>query len=51
MGAPLARLEGTVSLDAMLDRVPRLELAPDFAYERVRFFMMRGPTRLDVVLS
>jgi len=51
VGAPLARLEGTVSLDAMLDRVPRLELAPDFAYERVRFFMMRGPTRLDVVLS
>ena len=25
-----------------------MTLAPGFAYDRVRFFMMRGPTRVDV---
>jgi hypothetical protein len=27
-----------------------MTLAPDYHYERVEFFMMRGPTRLDVVI-
>jgi cytochrome P450 len=48
VGAPLARLELTAALDAVLDRFPTLQLAPGFAYERVRFFMMRGPVRLLV---
>jgi cytochrome P450 len=49
VGAPLARLEGVVALNAMLDRFPAMALAPDYVYQRVEFFMMRGPTRLDVV--
>jgi cytochrome P450 len=50
VGAPLARLEGVVALNAMLDRFPAMALAPDYDYQRVEFFMMRGPARLDVVL-
>ena len=50
VGAPLARLE-VVALDVMLDRLPRLALDPGYAYQRVEFFMMRGPTRLDVIVG
>lgn len=49
VGAPLARLELTCVLDAVLDRIETMSLAPGFEYERVEFFMMRGPRRLDVV--
>ena len=49
VGAPLARLELVCALDAVLDRFPSMELAPGFEYNRVEFFMMRGPRRLDVV--
>jgi len=38
-------------LDAVLDRVPRMHLAPGYEYQRVKMFMMRGPVRLDVVLD
>jgi cytochrome P450 len=48
VGAALARLEATCALDATLDRIPEMELAPDFQYTRVPFFMMRGPVRVDV---
>jgi cytochrome P450 len=48
VGAPLARLEGAHVLDAVLDRIPSMRLAPGFEYQRVKFFMMRGPVRLDV---
>ena len=51
VGAPLARLEGTHALEAVLDRIPSMRLAPGFEYERVRFFMMRGPVRLNVELG
>jgi cytochrome P450 len=50
VGAPLARLELASALDAVLDRVPEMRLADGFTYERVRFFMMQGPIRLDVVM-
>lgn len=49
VGAPLARLELVCALDAVLDRFASMELAPGFEYNRVEFFMMRGPRRLDVV--
>jgi cytochrome P450 len=49
VGAPLARQELICALDAVLDRIPEMELAPGFEYERVPFFMMRGPERMDVV--
>lgn len=48
VGAALARLEVTAALDAVVERIPSMRLAPGFEYERVRFFMMQGPTRLDV---
>ena len=48
MGAPLARLEGAHVLNAVLDRIPQMQLADGFAYQRVSTFMMRGPVRLDV---
>ena len=51
VGAPLARLEGIVALNAMLDHFAAMALAPGYAYQRVEFFMMRGPARLDVVLA
>jgi cytochrome P450 len=51
VGAPLARLEATCALDAVLDRIPEMRLADGFEYERVRFWMMRGPVRVDVVFS
>jgi len=51
VGAPLARVEGIVALNAMLDHFAVMALAPGYAYQRVEFFMMRGPTRLDVTLD
>ena len=48
VGAALARLEAVSALNAVLDRIPRMELAPGFEYQRVPFFMMRGPVRVDV---
>ena len=49
VGAALARLEAVAALDAVLDRIPSMRLADGYCYERVQFFMMRGPTRVDVV--
>lgn len=49
VGAPLARLELGCALDAVLDRLASMTLAPGFEYQRVEFFMMRGPRYLDVV--
>ena len=48
VGAALARLEAVCALDAALDRIPSMRLAPGFEYQRVPFFMMRGPVRVDV---
>lgn len=50
VGAALARLEVTTLLSCVLDRVPAMRLSPGARYERVRFFMMRGPQRVDVDL-
>lgn len=51
VGAPLARAEARIMLDAILDRIPSMRLADGFTYERVQFFMMRAPRRLDVVMG
>jgi cytochrome P450 len=48
VGAALARLEAVCALNAVLDRIPSMTLAPGWTYERVSFFMMRGPQRVDV---
>lgn len=49
VGAPLARLEAVCALDAVLDRIENMRLAPGWEYRRVPFFMMRGPVKVDVV--
>ena len=41
-------LEGAHVLNAVLDRIPSMRLAPGFEYERVRMFMMRGPVAMNV---
>lgn len=51
VGAALARLEITTLLNSVLDHVPVMRLAPEARYERVRFFMMRGPVRVDVEIG
>ena len=48
VGAALARLEATCAFDAVLDRIPAMTLAPGWHYQRVEFFMMRAPRRVDV---
>ncbi len=47
LGAPLARLEATVVLDAVLDRLPRLALA-DGPIEWRRDYALRGPISVHV---
>ncbi len=47
VGAPLARVEGAHVLTAVLDRIPRMALAPGFEYQRVKMFMMRGPVSME----
>jgi cytochrome P450 len=48
VGAALARMETACALNAVLNRIASMELMPGFQYRRVKFFMMRGPERLDV---
>jgi cytochrome P450 len=51
VGAALARLEATTLLSSVLDRIPKMRLAPGATYDRVRFFMMRGPLHVDVEID
>ena len=50
-GAALARAEARILLETMVERAPTLALAPGESYERVRFFMMRGPRHLNVTVD
>jgi cytochrome P450 len=50
VGAPLARLELVTAAETLIARAPDLCLAAEQSYERVRFFMMRGPRELRVLL-
>ena len=50
LGAPLARLEARIVLEAMLDRFPGLRLVPGYVREAAPGLMTRRPARLDVVL-
>lgn len=45
LGQPLALVEGEMALNALLDRFPRLQVAPG-GFERGGTFLLRGPRRL-----
>lgn len=51
VGAPLARMEAKYAVNALLDQVSEISLAPGFEWERVNFFFMRGPKHLEVVFG
>ena len=48
VGAPLARLQTRHVMNALLDAVSDPRLADDFVYEKVNFFVFRGPKHLPV---
>ncbi|HXR26214.1 MAG TPA: cytochrome P450 [Candidatus Binataceae bacterium] len=48
IGAPLARYEGRIALDVLLDRLPNMRLAPGQALEHHPHFFLRGLKRLDL---
>jgi cytochrome P450 len=48
IGAPLARMEARLAINAVLDRIEALELAPGADYERVDYFAFMAPKKLPV---
>jgi cytochrome P450 len=49
LGAPLARLEGTIAIESMLERFPRLQLAnPDTKLEYRGSMALRGLSKLPL---
>jgi cytochrome P450 len=51
IGQHLARLEMTQALNALLDRVPKLRLDPDYPKPEISGFMLRGPEAIHVRLD
>ncbi|KUI29220.1 cytochrome P450 [Mycobacterium sp. GA-2829] len=51
IGSSLARLEATIVLEVLLDRLPDLALADDYTYEPHGPLMMRGVKRMPVVFT
>jgi cytochrome P450 len=49
VGAPLARLEAVLAINALLDLLPGVAAAPDYESERIPFPQVRRPKRLPVV--
>jgi cytochrome P450 len=50
IGAYLARKVTNVSINALLDAVPAMKLAPGYKYEKVLFHHFRAPERLPVII-
>lgn len=50
LGAPLARLEVRLLIEALVERFPDMRLAPDYTWEATRHAMLRRPARLDIIL-
>jgi len=48
IGAPLARYEGRIALDVLLDRLPDMRLAPGQEFEHHAHFFLRGLKRLEL---
>jgi cytochrome P450 len=51
VGAYLARTTAEIGLNALLDRIETVSLAPGFEYRKVEFHHFRGPRRLDLILQ
>jgi cytochrome P450 len=51
VGAPLARLQTRHVMNALFDAVAEPRLADDFVYEKVNFFVFRGPKHLPVTFT
>jgi cytochrome P450 len=51
IGQHLARIEMAAALDALLDRVPKLRLDPDYPAPEISGFMLRGPEKIHVRLD
>lgn len=49
-GASLARLEARVVVEVAVERLAKIELAPDFVWEKVPVFWANGPARLPARL-
>jgi len=49
-GASLARLEGRIVLEVAIERLTKIELAPDFEWEKVPVFWANGPMSLPATL-
>ena len=48
LGQHLARAEMAAALDALLDRLPKLRLDPDYPPPEISGFMLRGPETIRV---
>ena len=48
IGAPLARIEGRIALDALLDRLPNMRLAPSQELAHHPHFFLRGLKHLNL---
>lgn len=51
IGAPLARLEGQIALEALLDRYARIELAGEDAWEPLNHVEFHGPSVMHLRLT
>ena len=51
LGAPLARLEARIALEALLRRFPRYELAANGPLEYGPSFILRGLKRLEIAAA
>ncbi|MBV1893624.1 MAG: cytochrome P450 [Ilumatobacteraceae bacterium] len=51
VGASLARMEVRLTIEALLQRVSSIRIAPGATYKRVDNPMMRGPSRLELVIE
>jgi cytochrome P450 len=51
IGSSLARLEGTIALEVLLDRLPDLTLADEYEYQPHGPLMMRGVKRMPATFS
>lgn len=48
LGAPLARLELSIALERLLQRLPNLRPAPDASPQRLEHFWLRGYISLPI---